>query len=237
MYDYGYYDYGTDYSSTVGSVLGGLAIFLIVFVIIVLAVCIVQLIGQWKLYKKAGKGGWEAIIPFYNNWVLVEIAGLKWYWFLCFFAPMFFSLIGLGIVGYIAYLFGVFNCFYNISKRFKKDIGFAICCTLFTPICIPILGFSKKEVYDKNIEVSPNGVFGGNNVSKNNTQPQQPVQQNNQDLQETINVSPIMPETEVTTQFEQQSQVNQTMSPTFCTNCGSALTPNANFCTKCGTKI
>ena len=144
-----------------------MAVFLIAILIIALAVSIVTLIAQWKLYKKAGKSGWEAIVPFYCNYVLVEIAGLKWYWFLFFFVPLVFQFIGLEFLGWVAYLFAMFNIFYNISKKFNKGIGFAICATLFTPICIMILGFSSKAKYDASIPVSENGVFGN---SGNNTQ-------------------------------------------------------------------
>lgn len=53
-------------------ILGG-SIFILLLVI---ALYVVYVIGLWKLFKKAGKQGWEAIIPFYNTYVLVEISGL-----------------------------------------------------------------------------------------------------------------------------------------------------------------
>lgn len=144
----------------------------ILFVIFLIAFTI-QIIGQWKIYKKAGKCGWGVLIPFYTNWVLVEIAGLKWYWFLGFFAPIIFLIIKLELFGVMVYYFLMFNIYYNLSKRFNKGIGFAICTTLFTPICFAILGFSKKEIYDKNIQVSENGVFGS-------TENNEHLQQNSQ---------------------------------------------------------
>lgn len=168
MYDSRYYNNNSSYELD-----GILGVFWIVFAIVLfiaLAIAIVQLIGQWKLYKKAGKNGWEAIVPFYSNWVLVEISGLKWYWFLSFFAPIIFNCLNLDVVGLLLYLFGLFNVFYNISKKFNKGILFAICLTLFTPICICILGFSSKAVYDKNVPVSPNGVFGTPDNNGQNTQ-------------------------------------------------------------------
>ena len=218
MYDYGYYDSGY----VLGGVLGAFGVLFIIVLLIALAVAIVQLIGQWKLYKKAGKGGWEAIIPFYCNWVLVEIAGLKWYWFLFFFAPLISGIVNLEWLGWLVYLFGMFNIFYNISKKFNKGIGFAICLTLFTPICICILGFSSKAIYDKSIAVSPNGVFGSpDNNDENN--PQQSVYQ-----QQNVVQTPIIPV---------QTQDNQTITPTFCSNCGNSLSPNSKFCTNCGKQI
>ena len=257
MYDYNYYDYGHDYGNAVGSVLGGLLIFLVIISIIALAVSIVTLIAQWKLFKKAGKDGWEAIVPFYCNYVLVEIAGLKWYWFLFFFAPFVCNLIGIGIIGWLAYLFTMFNIFYNISKRCGKGVGFAICATLFTPICMMILGFSKKISYDKNIPVSEHGVFGKpeNNVQPTYQQPnqvnvmQQQVQPESMVAPVVEPVAPVQPEPMVTpvepvipvqpeiNPMPNQESNNQSVTPTFCTNCGNALMPNAKFCTNCGKQI
>ena len=179
---YEYYDYGasTELSDAINTgfgILGGLMAFLEIILLIALVVGIITLIATWKVYKKAGKGGWEAIIPFYCNWVLVEISGLNWWWFLLFFAPLVTSFMGVEWLGSLVYLFAAFNCYYNLSKKFKQGVGFAICMTLVTPICLMILGFSKKNVYNSNIVVSNNGVIPGtteanNNANVNNAQPQ-----------------------------------------------------------------
>ena len=55
---------------------------LIPVIIFAIAIVIVEIIGRWKLFKKAGRNGWESIVPFYSNWVYVEIAGLNWWYFL-----------------------------------------------------------------------------------------------------------------------------------------------------------
>ena len=219
MYDYGYYNNDSAYE--LAGILGVLGTVFVIVLFIALAIAIVQIIGQWKLYKKAGKGGWEAIVPFYCNWVLVEIAGLKWYWFLSFFAPVILSCLKLDVIGWLVYLFGMFNIFYNISKKFNKGIWFAICLTLFTPICICILGFSRKAVYDKNVVVSPNGVFGFLDNNGPNTK------------QQNVVPTPVMPVQEVSV----QTQDNQTVSPAFCSNCGNKLNNTDKFCTKCGKQI
>ena len=36
---------------------------------------IILIAAMWKVFTKAGKPGWAAIIPIYNIWVLLEIAG------------------------------------------------------------------------------------------------------------------------------------------------------------------
>ncbi|MBQ2872863.1 MAG: zinc ribbon domain-containing protein [Bacilli bacterium] len=239
---YGYTDYGyTDYDAAFG-LLGGIAIIGLIAILISLAVYIIQIIGLWKVFKKSGKGGWEAIVPFYCNWVLVEISGLNWWWFLFFFAPLVLGVIGLAWLGSLAYLFAVFNCYYNISKKFNKGTGFAVCLTLFTPICIPILGFSKNNVYN-NVPVSNNGVFAPTesnttndnvNYAYQNTNNAQPMYNN------TVNNSQSSPVQNNFVNNDETSSTQQNITDThaqqfsFCGNCGTKLDNNVRFCPNCG---
>lgn len=218
-----YNDYGSA-GQLLGGFIGGILVFALIIFVIALAVAIIQLIGQWKIYKKAGKGGWEVLIPFYTNWVLVEIAGLKWYWFLGFFAPIVFQIIGLGFLGWIAYYFLMFNISYNLSKRFNKGVGFAICTTLFTPICFAILGFSKNEIYDKNIPVSEHGVF----KTSENTVQQQTSQLFCMYCGNKVNLNDKF----CTSCGSKINVVKDT-----CENCGEKIKPDDKFCTNCGKRL
>ena len=33
-------------------------------------------IGLYGMFKKAGVEGWKAFVPFYNVWIMVELAGM-----------------------------------------------------------------------------------------------------------------------------------------------------------------
>ncbi len=44
--------------------------------------------GTWKLYKKAGRQAWEAIIPVYNAFVLMKIINRPWWWVILLFIPI-----------------------------------------------------------------------------------------------------------------------------------------------------
>ena len=57
-------------------------------VIAALAVAIVSIIAQWKIFTKAGKPGWAAIIPFYNMYTLFEVAGMNGWMFLLMLLPI-----------------------------------------------------------------------------------------------------------------------------------------------------
>ncbi|HHS12687.1 MAG TPA: hypothetical protein ENN03_02835 [bacterium] len=45
--------------------------------IIYLVVMILLIVSLWKVYVKAGKPGWGCLIPFYNIYLLLEIAGMS----------------------------------------------------------------------------------------------------------------------------------------------------------------
>ena len=236
---YGYTDYGyADYDALAG-LLGGIAIFGLIAMLIALAVSVIQLIGMWKVFKKAGKGGWEALIPFYCNYVLIEIAGLNWWWFLFFFAPLVLGFIGLAWLGSLAYLFAVFNCYYNLSKKFNKGTGFAVCLTLFTPICIPILGFSKNNVYS-NVYVSNNGVFGPSGTNNNNNTYSNVNNNINYNYQNNGNNMQQMSSSNGMNNTAKPNINNQSMASvqsqqfSFCGNCGTKLDSNVRFCPNCG---
>ena len=149
-------------NSGIGILFAGLGIFFIVILLIALTVLVFSIIAQWKLFKKAGKQGWEAIVPFYNNWVLIEISGLHWWYFLI---SLGLSLLGsavasLAFITSIANYYINFIIYYNLAKKTKQnEILFGI-LGIFIPIVpLIILGFNKNITYEKNIEVKPNGVF------------------------------------------------------------------------------
>jgi signal peptidase I len=57
----------------------------------ILFILIVQLIhfgGTWKLYKKAGRKPWEALVPVYNALVLMQIIRRPKWWVILLFIPI-----------------------------------------------------------------------------------------------------------------------------------------------------
>ena len=72
-------DYNYTYEADGGGVFAASARRLVRLIII--AVYVVTVIGLWKMYVKAGRPGWAAIIPVYNWWVWVEMIGRPRWWF------------------------------------------------------------------------------------------------------------------------------------------------------------
>ena len=103
-------------------------------VIAALAVAIVSIIAQWKIFTKAGKPGWAAIIPFYNMYTLFEVAGMNGW--------MFIPIVNI-IIMIMLYV--------NLAKSFGKSTGFAVGLIFLNFIFMLILGFgSDQYVGNKN---------------------------------------------------------------------------------------
>lgn len=49
---------------------------------------IIHFLGTWKLYKKAGRQAWEALVPVYNAVVLMKIIRRPWWWVILLFLPI-----------------------------------------------------------------------------------------------------------------------------------------------------
>ncbi len=143
-------------------VLAGLGIFIVVIALLAIAYCVFAIIGNWKLYVKAGQPGWKSIIPFYSTYTLVEMVGLKWYWFLLAIAPTIISLLrisSLSFVGNIATIFANVMICYNMAKKVHKDTGWIVLAVIFNFIVVPLLGYSKNVTWDKDAVVTPNAFF------------------------------------------------------------------------------
>jgi len=189
---------------------GGLFLVLLALIIVV---CILTVVGRWKVFKKAGKEGWEALIPVYSDWVYVEISGVNWWYFLLIIMPTLTMFVKnnsiISVISPLISMVGYFFCNYNISKRFHKDTGTAILLTLFPIIVLLVIGVSKKYVWDSSVVLSPNGPVVSNNTTTNTF-------------------------TTVNNNGQNQTFQEQSNNLKFCPFCGTKLTPNDKFCTNCG---
>lgn len=106
--------------------------FMCVYWVVVIAITVLMLIGLWKIFVKAGKPGWAAIIPIYNIIVLLEIIGRPLWWIVLFLVPF------VNIVANI--LVSI-----DLAKAFGRSSGFGIGLAFLAPIFYPILGFGNSQ--------------------------------------------------------------------------------------------
>lgn len=88
------------------------------------------------IFKKAGRQAWEAYVPVYNTWVLLEISGKPGWWILVNFIPFVGS-----VIFFVLYIVAMLA----LAKRFGKGPLFAIFgLVLFSIIGMIILAFDKS---------------------------------------------------------------------------------------------
>ncbi len=103
----------------------GMSMYWVVYFVILAAV----IAGMWKVFEKAGKPGWAALIPIYNLVILLQIINKPLWWIVLFVIPF---------VNFFAFILVAVNlavCF-GKSKLWGAGLLF-----LLPFLGYPILGF------------------------------------------------------------------------------------------------
>ncbi|HNR03189.1 MAG TPA: DUF5684 domain-containing protein [Anaerolineaceae bacterium] len=108
---------------------GGLGFF---GTVLYLAVIAFFIYCMWRIFVKAGKPGWAAIVPIYNVLVELEIVGRPWWWLLLLLVPVVNIVIGVIVL-------------LDLAKVFGKSTGFGIGLIFLSFIFIPILAFGDAR--------------------------------------------------------------------------------------------
>ena len=88
--------------------------------------------GMWKVFAKADRPGWAALVPIYNLIVVAQIAGKSPWLVLLFLVPC------VGIVAHV-YLW------LHLARAFGKGPGYGLGLAFLSPIFLPILGFGGSK--------------------------------------------------------------------------------------------
>ena len=98
--------------------------------ILYLAIIVIVIAAQWKIFTKAGKPGWACIVPIYNIIVLLEIVGKPLWWIVLLFIPIANLVVSIMVANLLA-------------KSFGKGVGFTVGMIFLPIIFYPILGFGS----------------------------------------------------------------------------------------------
>ena len=120
-----------DYSSVASGASAGASVF---SSLVSLAISVLVLVGMWMLFKKAGRQGWEAIIPIYNLYTAFDIIYGKGTKFLLLLIP-FYNI-------YVAIKYSI-----DLAKAYGKDTGYGLGVLFLPVVFIPMLAFSKDTQY------------------------------------------------------------------------------------------
>ncbi len=103
-----------------------------VFLFIQLAIVVFYIVTMWKIFAKAGKPGWACLIPIYNFFVMLDIAGKPAWWFLLLLIPFVNIVVGILVLA-------------SLAANFGKGGGF-VAGLIFLPIIFyPILAFGSAQ--------------------------------------------------------------------------------------------
>ncbi|SFT01719.1 signal peptidase I [Sphingobacterium wenxiniae] len=103
---------------------------------IILAIFILgSLYGLWLLFKKAGKQGWEAIVPFYREYVMAQLTARPTWWVFLLLVP-------------IVNIFIFYALYFDLLKSFgKRRFWETAVATLLPFIYLPLWGRDPNVKY------------------------------------------------------------------------------------------
>lgn len=138
------------------------SVYLVVIISALLVWYIIQVIALWRIFSKAGVGGWKAIIPLYNEYTLFKISfknhGVAWAFLILTIANFIISCaVDLStaatwntvtqIITFVIGVLMIIRCF-KLSKAFGHGIGFGFGLLFLNSIFRLILGFSSDPYVD-----------------------------------------------------------------------------------------
>ena len=104
----------------------------VVSIVIALILAVVLIVAWWKIFTKAGKPGWAALIPIYNVIVMLQVIGRPIWWIILFLIPVVNIIIEIIV-------------FLDLAKSFGRSTWFGIGLILLNPIFVLILAFGDAE--------------------------------------------------------------------------------------------
>lgn len=106
----------------------------VVVSIVTLITVLVSLVCNWRLFTKAGTPGWWSLIPLFNVFVMIRLAGLPKYYIFLFFIPY----VKFPAIAYFGYRF---------LRAYQVGIGMYILYLLMPWALYPYIAFSNKFEY------------------------------------------------------------------------------------------
>lgn len=95
-------------------------------ILLYVAVILVYVIAMWRIFDKAKKPGWAAIVPFYNAYIELKIVGRPGWWVILYFLPLVNIIVALIVAIDLAKSFGKSTAFGVIGLWFFSIVGYLI---------------------------------------------------------------------------------------------------------------
>ncbi len=160
-------------------------------------ICLIIVVSMWKLFTKANKAGWKALIPFYNIYILIEIVSLPGSYLLLSLIP-------------IVNIYAIFKILIGLAHKFGHSTGYGIAMVFLSPILLPMLAFGSS-IYELDVSQAPTMGYSypTNGVSdqKENTQ-----QMENSAMMSQLLRSPSQGKNDTKSSAQENGTINMGMS-------------------------
>ena len=100
-----------------------------VLLIIYFTIVVIIVASWWKIFTKSGQPGWGALIPIYNMYLILKIAGRPWWFLLLLLVPLVNIFVAVVVT-------------HDVSKSFGKSLGFTLGLIFLPFIFYVILAWS-----------------------------------------------------------------------------------------------
>lgn len=99
--------------------------------LLALVICVFMIAALWRVFTKAGQPGWGCLIPFYNVYLMLKIAGKPGWWLVFFFIP---------VINFVVQIIMLID----IARNFGRGGWFAAGLIFLPIIFFPILAFGES---------------------------------------------------------------------------------------------
>lgn len=120
--------------------------------VLMVLVCLILIqISMWAIFAKAGEAGWKSLVPLYNYYLLMVVAGKPGWWSIPAISVVLLSLVMPGmlfVVGIIYLVCVVLHlmAMLSLAERFGKGALFGIGLTFLPMFFFPLLAFGGAQI-------------------------------------------------------------------------------------------
>ena len=108
------------------------SIFIGLLLNIIILFWLITVEAQWKIFKKAGRQGWESLIPIYNTIIFLQICQKPTWWFFLLLIPIVNLIVAIIVL-------------HGLSLTFGKTEGFTVGLIFLPFVFFPLLGLSTLK--------------------------------------------------------------------------------------------